>query len=259
MSTRTINADIDDAEGNPTDVDSIVVAGPGVTRTDTNAVVVAAGVPFVRDSLGHFSLTFTEPTPGLSYNFSYTYTLGTFTATETGTLAPVLVVHFTTRQSASNFGGQFNADSYFNKSSSNPSDPTEVDANWEQALSRTDSDIRLAWRYRLESTGTTFSALAPTDPDELNWLAETADWVVIIRGYEGRGEVDAGGKHIDGAMTELRKRYEARLQQIRDGDALLLSQSTAGVPTLDTAGNFKEVPIRRSRALCGDENASGCW
>lgn len=54
-----------------TDVTSAVLrdatAAYGVRRTDTNAVVVAAGTAMVHDGTGLYSYTFTDPAAGLSY------------------------------------------------------------------------------------------------------------------------------------------------------------------------------------------------
>lgn len=90
MSQRTINLAIDDAMGAPVDATSVVVGTAGVVRTDTNAVVVAAGTAFTHVATGQYSLTFTEPAPALSYNYSVTYTLPASGAqTLTGTLPAV--------------------------------------------------------------------------------------------------------------------------------------------------------------------------
>lgn len=60
-------------EGVLTDVTSVVLADPtnayGVKRTDTGAVVVAAGTAMSHDATGVYSYTFTEPAAGLTYQW----------------------------------------------------------------------------------------------------------------------------------------------------------------------------------------------
>lgn len=95
-----------------TDVDAVVVEDPGntygVKRTDTNAVVVAAGVALQKISTGLYRLTFTDPAPNLTYNYWLKWTAdgedqsAEFTMQATARTTPscayltyeMLIVHF---------------------------------------------------------------------------------------------------------------------------------------------------------------------
>lgn len=59
--------------GVPADVTSVVLADPanayGVRRTDTNAIVVAAGTALAHNGTGLYSYAFTDPAQGLTYSY----------------------------------------------------------------------------------------------------------------------------------------------------------------------------------------------
>jgi hypothetical protein len=73
MTTKTIQQ-LFIIGGVPADVTSIVLRDPsntyGIRRTDTLAIVVAAGVSFTHVSTGVYSYQFTEPAAGLDYQYS---------------------------------------------------------------------------------------------------------------------------------------------------------------------------------------------
>lgn len=73
MSSTTIQFALT-VDGAAVDADALPVlsdptAAFGVRRTDTMAIVLAAGTAFVRDGLGLYSKTFTDPAAGLTYNY----------------------------------------------------------------------------------------------------------------------------------------------------------------------------------------------
>jgi len=57
----------------------------GVRRTDTGATVVAAGTALARVSTGEYSYTFTDPAPGLSYEYVIASTIEGVVYRHTGT------------------------------------------------------------------------------------------------------------------------------------------------------------------------------
>jgi hypothetical protein len=71
--TKTILTRTFEQDGVLADVTSVVLEDPtgtyGVRRTDTNAVVVDAGTPMVRQSVGFYALTFNDPAFGLTYQY----------------------------------------------------------------------------------------------------------------------------------------------------------------------------------------------
>lgn len=159
---------------------------------------------------------------------------------------------FTTKTSARTFGGPFNADTYFDKE--NDADAGKIAAAWLLAGQRTDADIRNAWRARLGNVRITHAELATivaNYADEAAWLAETADWGIIVRGYEGRGVQDSNDQQavtdrgLDGRMAGLRKQYRERLAMIASGSSpLIQSEAAAGytrgtnAPVLPRAERF---------------------
>ena len=76
----------------------------GVTRTDTNAVVVASGTVLVAQAAGIYTTSFTEPAAGLTYavvlNWTYvsgvtgnvTYNLASTTASSADSLATAVAI-----------------------------------------------------------------------------------------------------------------------------------------------------------------------
>lgn len=72
------------------DVTSVVLSDPlgsyGVRRKDTGTVVVPAGAVFIRDSVGTYHYTFTEPAPNLSYDYSIQWVNGGETKWQNNTL-----------------------------------------------------------------------------------------------------------------------------------------------------------------------------
>lgn len=72
MSNTTISRRIV-IDGALTDAESVVLANRegtyGVKRMDTGAVVVAAGTAMIRDGVGLYHYTFTDPAPWLIYNY----------------------------------------------------------------------------------------------------------------------------------------------------------------------------------------------
>lgn len=78
-------------DGVLTDPDSIVLSDSGgtygVKRTDTDAVVVADGTAMTQVSTGVYSHTFTDPAPGLTYQYVIEAVYGGVTSYEGGTQA----------------------------------------------------------------------------------------------------------------------------------------------------------------------------
>lgn len=153
---------------------------------------------------------------------------------EFGTTLAAGASHFTTQTRVENFAGSMNADVY---SAKNPDGSGQALA-WEQALSDTDNEIVQAFRHLLRTAGVddwTDHDLVPGDVDDAvdsAWLAETADWGTTVRLYSGRGQADGGtsaGESPDGKMQTLWERYQARLQQIRDGTGIPATAEAAGV------------------------------
>lgn len=72
MSTTTLQFTFT-VDGAPADASAVVLRDPtsayGVKRTDTSAVVVAAGTAMTHAGTGQYSYTFTDPAPDLVYNY----------------------------------------------------------------------------------------------------------------------------------------------------------------------------------------------
>ena len=72
MSTTTIQFTFT-VDGSPTNATSVVLRDPtnsyGVKRTDTNAAVVPTGTAMTPTGTGAYAHTFTDPAPGLTYNY----------------------------------------------------------------------------------------------------------------------------------------------------------------------------------------------
>jgi hypothetical protein len=79
MSTTTLTFVLDLGAG-PVDADAVVLSDAaatyGVRRADTNAVVVAANTVMTHAATGTYSHTFTEPAPGLVYQYVVKATVG---------------------------------------------------------------------------------------------------------------------------------------------------------------------------------------
>lgn len=81
-------------DGIATDAASVLLEDPtgayGVRRTDTLAVVVAAGTPMVHQGTGYYDYTFTNPADGITYQYwlKITYVTGIITYIEQTKSAP---------------------------------------------------------------------------------------------------------------------------------------------------------------------------
>lgn len=89
MSTTTIRARFKPG-GVLADADAVVLSDAaatfGVKRRDTGALVVAANTAMVRQSLGVYAYTFTDPAPELEYEFYVAFTYGSQTIYEQRTI-----------------------------------------------------------------------------------------------------------------------------------------------------------------------------
>jgi hypothetical protein len=90
ISTTVIRCEVR-KDGVLTDATSVVLSDAGATygvrRLDTMAVVVAAGTAFTHDATGIYTYTFTDPAPGLTYQYSRSVVLDGVTYRATGTVA----------------------------------------------------------------------------------------------------------------------------------------------------------------------------
>lgn len=122
---------------------------------------------------------------------------------------------------------------------SDGADSPEVDTDVTEALADANADIQLAWESRLCTLGvtppTTLSGISiPTA--QRRWLDRTANMGAVYYNGEGRGfEQDAGDDYA-GKMATLKKEYEARLQQIRDGSILSSLEQTEDALPSDVPG-----------------------
>ena len=82
MSSTTLTFVLDLGAG-PVDADAVVLSDAagtyGVRRTDTNAVVVAANTAMTHTATGTYTCTFTDPAPGLVYQYVVKATIGAAT------------------------------------------------------------------------------------------------------------------------------------------------------------------------------------
>lgn len=178
---------------------------------------------------------------GYDAGTTYTVTRGHYGYLRDGNWLPAQAAlsvtdHFTTQARVERFAGPLNTAVYADKDGE--ADVDVIAAAWEQALADTDNEIVAAFRTLLRNSGVddwTDYDLVPgevADAVDAAWLAETADWGATVRLYGGRGQADGGtsaGESPDGKMEVLWQRYQKRLQEIRDGLALLATAEDAGV------------------------------
>lgn len=186
-----------------TDQQSVVFADPGtpatigVQRTDTNANVVPVNTPLARKSLGVYQYQFTDPAPGLTYNYWITDTPVTgaviqFEQTIAGGTGNATSPYFTYTDFVNEFGLN-NIVLWSNKDSYSKMNPVP---NWvalQSAFDYASDEITDAFRMTQYVTPLDFTPNDGTIPPMVkNWAMTIAGWKLYrSRGFEEKNKVES--------------------------------------------------------------------
>lgn len=196
--------------GVPYDATSVSIPD-GIVRTDTGGVVVAAGAnPYTHVSTGFYQFTFTEPAPGLTYQYTRVFVVDGQTLSETKTkTAPATapaVCYYGTQADLENLIGTSNMIAWSNLLNDQISpDVNRIQVGGNYSDQRINTGMR-GGRFNVPLLpGGSGPLLEITDL----WARLTAIWL-----YESRGTRDDA---TDGVMAVHKKYVAEMLRAYRSG------------------------------------------
>jgi hypothetical protein len=218
----------------------------GIRRTDTNAVLVAAGTAADNPSAGVYEYTIIDPAAGVPYEAWFKLTVGSDTVYRQQIKASVgLDGYYVKHAKVLRYAGALNLAAYSNLDASSPAaiDPDVLQAYYDEVDRFVDFLARYVYGWTL-APGETH--LVPTTDPRFAVLSDAASQYAIPQVYGARGLLDTLTDADKGKMENKERESEAMIREVL-GSGLRVGSADLAAPADASPTNAAYCELAYSR------------